>query len=304
MRGFFLMIKTLKLSPMKNIYPIILCVIFSGFVSNGLKAQLTFNCATPPTGLNTSITGTFGSTAGNTITFTGTPAAGTCYAYGFNYKRSVNGFDATGTTCTAPTNCTSGAGQNTFVAAKMWASGGTTPGPTLSGSNRTVTLMMADQQVGSCVNLGSLGTTRTWANITLTLTITGGDATYQVWNVNTTTGDIYVPLTAANNGNGISITVTETPKFNTNAVAGVNVTNCYQGCGSGTLVTCSHLTLGWMTLSVPSVTVTPTATTTLCSGNQLTSSPTGGTPAPGGSVSYSYSWSPRSEERRVGKECR
>ena len=286
------MIKTLKLSPMKNIYPIILCVIFSGFVSNGLKAQLTFNCATPPTGLNTSITGTFGSTAGNTITFTGTPAAGTCYAYGFNYKRSVNGFDATGTTCTAPTNCTSGAGQNTFVAAKMWASGGTTPGPTLSGSNRTVTLMMADQQVGSCVNLGSLGTTRTWANITLTLTITGGDATYQVWNVNTTTGDIYVPLTAANNGNGISITVTETAKFNTNAVAGVNVTNCYQGCGSGTLVTCSHLTLGWMTLSVPSVTVTPTATTTLCSGNQLTSSPTGGTPAPGGSVSYSYSWSP------------
>ncbi len=246
--------------------------------------QLTMTACTNPTGgLTSAFSGVLGSTAGVNITFTGTPTG--CYAYGFQYNASWNGFKANGTSCANPTNCTGGSETPVYAAAERWGGGGTTPGPTLSNGNKTVTFMMADQSVTGCVNLGGLTTSRNWRSITLTLTITGGNAA-QVWTVSG--GNVYVPLTSIANANGISINVKETALFNgALSQAGVNIANCFQGCGTGTLVLCSHITFGYYQYSNILPNIAPTGATSSCLNyTGLSSTPSGGTSP------YTYAWSP------------
>jgi len=270
----------------KVIYKILaLCILLCGCFGQ-IVAQMGFTC-TAPSGSSVFTGGPLGTA---TYTVTVNPTTSGCYGYGFNYLKTngtsgqyINGFDATGTSCTAPTTCT-GTGQNIFPLAKTWGSGGTTPW-SLSTDKKTVTLMMANQSISSC---STTPTTRSWNNITLTLVITSSGSN-QVWTINTTTGDISAPVS---NAGVLTFTVSETASVNGGAQSPVNVSNIYVGCGTGSLVTCSHLTLGWMTYSASSL---PTPTTApICSGGtlQLTEgNPTLGTPNPSNGSSTTWAWS-------------
>lgn len=278
------------------------CVVMVIF-SQSAKATFPFACSTT-SGITAGATGTLGSSStGHYITFSGTFGGG-CYGYGFNYlltkgsatAKYVNGFNAFATSATPPTaTYCDGTGQDLFTAAQAWSN------PVISGGGKILTFTQSANQSVTCIN------TITFSSVSLVLTlsaVSGSLTPQQVWNVNTSTGEVWVPLgqTSAQIAN-VKITINQQGSLNggtvgpTNAASG-STNNIWESglCTAGTYTNSSHMTWGFMTLTAPSTTPTVTVNTPVCTGtgtitlnvsntSSYTSTPVGGT-----SGFLSYLW--------------